>query len=228
VVPLSYVLNAWDSIIFVLQLVRIVRSEAVDIIHCNHMMVKIMGTVAGLVTGRPVVLHCRTIYGNTAERLLYGSFAALPHVKHIIAVSHAAARNFRGLSHKVSVVHNGIDHEEHDPDRHTGRLRDDLEISAGTKVVGFLGRVVGWKGISTFRAAAELVLPLRDDVVFVVVGGRPKGSGTTDRDDLGAIRDRGLEGRVLLTGHTSDVGAHLNRHRGGAVDQTGPLPENGH
>ncbi len=209
VMPFSYVRNGWDSIIFVLQLIRIVRSEAVAIIHCNHMMVKIMGIIAGLVTGRPVVLHCRTIYRGAAERLLYTSFAALPQVKQIIAVSHAAADNFRVLSRKVSVVYNGIDLEEHDPERHAGKLRDELQIPEDTRVVGFLGRVVPWKGIHTFLAAAEQVLSLRDNVLFVIVGGRPRGSGTTDRDDLELIRARGLEGRVLLTGYKSDVGAYL-------------------
>jgi glycosyltransferase involved in cell wall biosynthesis len=209
VMPFSYVRNTWDSIIFVLQLIRIVRSEAVDLIHCNHMMVKIMGVIAGLVTRRPVVLHCRTIYGNAAERLLYTSFAALPRVRQIIAVSHAVAANFRNLSHKVAVVHNGIDPEEHVPERHAGKLRGELQIPAGTRVIGFLGRVVGWKGIPTFMAAAEQVLSLRDDVVFVIVGGRPTGSGTTDKDDLELIRARGLEGRVVLTGYKSDVAAYL-------------------
>lgn len=209
VMPLSYVRNGWDSIIFVLQLIRIVRSEAVGIIHCNHMMVKIMGIIAGLVTGRPVVLHCRTIYGGAPERLLYTSFAALPPVKQIIAVSQAAADNFRRLKRKVSVVYNGIDLEEHDPERQAGRLRDELQIPAGTKVVGFVGRVVQWKGIHIFLEAAEQVISLRDDVVFVIVGGRPRGSGTTDRDDVELIGARGLEGRVLLTGYKSDVGAYL-------------------
>ena len=209
VMPFSYLRNGWDSIIFVLQLIRIIRSEAVGIIHCNHMMVKIMGTIAGLVTGRPVVLHCRTIYGGAAERLLYASFAALPPVKQIIAVSHAAADNFRSLSRKVSVVYNGIDLAEHDPERHAGKLRDELQIPENARVVGFLGRVVTWKGIDTFLVAAEQVLSLRDDVVFVIVGGRPRGSGTTDRDDVELIRARGLEGRVRLTGYKSDIGAYL-------------------
>jgi glycosyltransferase involved in cell wall biosynthesis len=209
VMPFSYVRNGWDSIIFVLQLIRIVRSEAVAIIHCNHMMVKIMGIIAGLLTGRPVVLHCRTIYGGAAERLLYTSFAVLPRVKQIIAVSHAAADNFPRLSHKVSVVYNGIDLEEHDPERQVGRLRDELQIPEESRVVGFVGRVVPWKGIHIFLEAAEQVISLRDDVVFVIVGGRPKGSGTTDSEDLELIRARGLEGRVLLTGYKSDVGAYL-------------------
>ncbi len=62
VMPLSYVRNAWDSIIFVFQLIAIVRTEAVDVIYCNHMMVKVMGIMAGLATGRPVIVNCRTIY----------------------------------------------------------------------------------------------------------------------------------------------------------------------
>ncbi|MCZ6778007.1 MAG: glycosyltransferase family 4 protein, partial [Acidobacteria bacterium] len=118
VMPLSYVRNTWDSIIFVFQLIAIIRAEAVDVIYCNHMMVKVMGIMAGLMTRRPVVIHCRTIYGGTAERLFFNSWAALPTVKRIIAVSHSSADGFRLLAHKVSVVPNGIDPDEHDPQLH--------------------------------------------------------------------------------------------------------------
>lgn len=203
---LSYVLNAWDSVLFTLQLARMARRRRIDVIHCNHMMVKVMGVVAGALAGCSVVLHTRTIYGTPVERYLYLSFARLPHVRRIVAVSEAAAANFGELSEKVRVIHNGVPLDELEPSRNPGFLARELGLEPGTRIVGFVGRLVEWKGIDVFFRAAEILSKLRDDVVFVVVGDVPVGS--THRTLEGYrrdVRDRGLTETVVFTGFRKDA-----------------------
>ena len=94
---LSALWNLSDSVIFTFQLAGLARSLRCELIYANHMMVKVMAVVAGALSGRRVVLHTRTIYANAPERWLYTAFAALPHVKRIVAVSRASAANFRAV-----------------------------------------------------------------------------------------------------------------------------------
>lgn len=198
---LSYLWNAWDSLIFVFQLASIARQHAVDAIYCNHMMVKIMGTLAGVLSGRPVILHCRTIYSNFLERSLYVSAAALPHVRRIIAVSDAAAANFRALSNKVRVVRNGVPLEGLSEAASSRDVRKDFGIPESSSVVGFVGRLVPWKGIDLLLDAAETLVRKRPDLILLLVGDVPVGSTRASLDDYRADASaRGLEGRVLFAG----------------------------
>ena len=205
---LSTLRNAWDSLVFTFQLAGIVRREDVDLIYCNHMMVKIIGILAGLLARVPVVLHTRTIYGNRAEQYLYLSFARLSHVKRIIAVSRVSAENFAPISEKVEVVRNGVPLDEISAGPEEGTLRKELGLDDSARIVGFIGRLVEWKGIDVFLQAAREVLKKRDDTVFVIMGDVPVGSthGTLD-DYRRRAREGGLGDRLIFTGFKSEAAA---------------------
>jgi glycosyltransferase involved in cell wall biosynthesis len=205
---LSVLLNFWDSAVFTFQLPGLVRRLECDLIYGNHMMVKIMAVVAGVLTGRPVVLHTRTIYTIAAGRWLFTSFAALPHVKRIIAVSDAAAANFRAIPHKVSVVHNGVPLDALPDPSGRGSLRRELGIPAEARVVGFVGRLVTWKGIDVFLEAAARLAAADPSVHFVLVGDAPVGSARRGLEDFrGEEAARGLGGRIVFTGFRKDAAA---------------------
>jgi glycosyltransferase involved in cell wall biosynthesis len=205
---LSALWNLSDSMIFTFQLAGLARRLECELIYANHMMVKTMAVMAGALSGRRVVLHTRTIYANALERWLYTAFAALPHVKRIVAVSNASAANFRAIPHKVRVVHNGVPLDEL-PDRATwGTLRRELGIPAEAKVVGFVGRLVAWKGVDVFLDAAVRLASADPSVRFVVVGDAPVGSTARSLDGFRAeAESRGLGGRISFTGFRKDAAA---------------------
>lgn len=207
---LSLVLNGYDCIMFIDKLAKIIKKEKVDLIYCNHMMVKVMGSLAGLLNGCPVIFHCRTIYGNPLQRLFYTCFAALPIVKKIISVSQASARNFKLLKHKVSVVPNGADFEDHNPETIHGDLETQFHISSSTTVIGYIGRLVKWKGIDVFLKVAEDLLLIRNNIAFVVIGDIPIGS-TNDRLNKYRlnIAKKGLAKQVFFTGFKDDIRPYL-------------------
>lgn len=205
---LSVVRNALDSVVFTFELAGLARRHRADLIYANHMMVKIMCVVAGALSGRRVVLHTRTIYANTAERALYGAFAALPHVRRIVAVSRASAENFPWAADKVRVVHNGVPLDELPGPEAGEAFRRELGAGPGEPVVGFVGRLVAWKGVDVFLDAAARVAAVRPDARFVVVGDAPTGATHRTLDDFRAeAQARGLGARVTFTGFRKDASA---------------------
>ncbi len=205
----SVVLNAIDSIRFTFDLVRVVAQENVGLIYCNQMMVKFMGTVAGMVCGTPVIWHCRTLYGKSFRGWFFDQLARSASVARIVAVSEACAGNFPSAKDKVQVVYNGADLVSFNPETVQGCVRRMYRIGPDEVVLGFVGRIVEWKGIGTLLSAMKRVLAKRDDVVLVVVGGCPqRSSNLLDRYRREVANGR-YSGRVLFTGFRTDVRPYL-------------------
>ena len=206
----SVFLNIYDCLIFTYELTKIIKREKIALVYCNHMMVKLIGTVAAFMKSTPVILHCRTIYHSPIKRFIYLAFGALPNVKKIICVSKAAASNYRYLNHKVSIVHNGVDLEEHNPEHIESILKQKYKIPPSQSVIGFVGRVVKWKGIEVFLKMAEKILSLRKDIFFVVIGDNPVGSTKNTLEDYRAtFANNGLSKHILFTGFQDDVRPYL-------------------
>jgi glycosyltransferase involved in cell wall biosynthesis/peptidoglycan/xylan/chitin deacetylase (PgdA/CDA1 family) len=79
-------------------------------------------------------------------------------------------------------------------------------IPRGSCVVAMVGMLVPWKGQLLFIDAVARIADRLPDVSFLVIGGTPERATPAYRDEIEArIRDRGLEGRVLLTGKMDNL-----------------------
>ena len=205
----SVILNAIDGIRFTFDLVRMVARENVGLIYCNQMMVKLMGTVAGVVCGTPVIWHCRTLYGKTFRGWFFNRLARSASVARIVAVSEACTENFPSAKEKVQVVYNGVDLVSFNPKTVQGCVRRMYRIGPDEVVLGFVGRIVEWKGIDTLLSAMKRVLAQRKDVVLVVVGGSPQRSLDLLDHYRREVANGRYSGRVLFTGFRTDVRPYL-------------------
>ncbi len=187
---LSALWNFVDGCRAFVALVRFIRAEKFHLIYCNNMLVKAIGAFAGQVTGTPVILHCRNIHDSFLRRTLLVQIARLPAVRRVVCISQAAEGPYR-FSGKTTVVPNGVDLSEYHPERVTGRLREELGLSEEDIIVGYLGRIVPWKGLDVLIDAARIVLQQRRGVQFCIVGENP----------VGATRDLGAEYRQRAVGH---------------------------
>jgi glycosyltransferase involved in cell wall biosynthesis len=143
-----------------------------------------------------------------------------------VVVSNAAARSLveqrPSLAGKVTVVHNGV---EPGPFRNVSagdveRVRCELGVGPGEKVVGMVGRIGMWKGENDFLRMSAMVREQAPGTRFAIVG------GTFDRRDylLDELRERaaamGLGNEVVVTGLREDVPAVM-----GALDVLAHLPD---
>jgi glycosyltransferase involved in cell wall biosynthesis len=92
-------------------------------------------------------------------------------------------------------------------------------------VIGFVGRLVDWKGIDVFLEAAERLLERRDDVAFVVLGDVPVGSTHATLDDYRSyVRERGMAERVKLLGFKENATEYVRDFRALVVPSVRPDP----
>ncbi|MBI4228754.1 MAG: glycosyltransferase family 4 protein [Deltaproteobacteria bacterium] len=211
---MSVSLNVLELIVLILTSPFSKNFKDSDLIYCNGTLAKIAGAFIGLLNWRPVIWHVRNIQQTKALSLTINVLSLLPVVKRIICVSTAAADQFRYGKNKITVIHNGIDSEDYDPERSVGTLRREYDIKDDTVIVGSIGRIVPRKGYEFLIKAATAVYDELGDnnptVKFVVVGDTPH---FFRNDHLyyikGLVREFGLEDHFIFTGYKNDVRPYL-------------------
>ena len=201
------------------QLRGIVRSEAPDLIHANSIRAGLAATLATAGLGVKVIWHVHDVLPvhpfSTAIRLS----GALSNRVHIIAVSEAAARGFRprgvvlkASRMRVDVLHNGIETARFGTDRAAGQtIRQELGLSGDRFVIGIVGQ------LNERKCQLELVRMFPDvsaripNAALLIVGSPLFNKDHEYRGEiLNAIQRHGLQERVFLLGHRTDMMAVFN------------------
>lgn len=210
----SVTLNVIDLFVFIVTAPFLIGKRKIDIIYCNGTQAKIVGTLIGFLNRRPVIWHVRNIQQTKPLGITMNFLASLTVVKRIICVSRPTAEQFRFGRDKVTIIHNGIDTEDFDPDKIKGLLRLEFDIPKGAVIVGSTGRIVPRKGYEyLIRAALSMISRLDDEVSkvrFVVVGDTPYFFQDNHLQVLkGMVSELGLEEFFIFTGYKKDVGPYL-------------------
>lgn len=175
-----------------------------DIIHTMHNSGDYFGRISSAGLSKPVLTHIhntkreRKISRRISNKIL--SFFTTSY----ISVSHAVDRivdsDHNIFKRDKFVLHNGIDTSRLDFEPH------DLHAMYGLsgKIVIGIGRYVDQKNFEGLIGALKILVDSGKDVSLVLVG---EGSKREFYESM--ISDMGLEGRVVLTGYRTDVGAFL-------------------
>ena len=106
---------------------------------------------------------------------------------------------------KITVIYNAIDvNAFHNPDIDRDAKLKELGLPSNSSVITAIGRVTHQKGHIYLVEAAEMILQAFSNIYFLIVG-----DDTVDPEVAKAVREairaKGLEGRVILTGVRTDV-----------------------
>jgi len=114
----------------------------------------------------------------------------------LVGVSPAICRMLQEVcpSGRVILVENTASVERFSPEVSGDQVRQRLGLE-GKRVVGFVGSLKGWQGVSTLIAAASLLVPRHKDLKVVVVGG-----GRNLESYRRRVQADGLSGTVLMVG----------------------------
>jgi glycosyltransferase involved in cell wall biosynthesis len=180
------------------------RRLGVDMIHLNNGVEGMLPPLlAGRLLGVPVVAHAR---GPQATSGIIRLYARLPDAW--IAVSGSIADNLREAgvpADRIAVVHDAIDLAVLRPGRDAGPVRRELGIPEAASVFGIFGRILPWKGIREFVAAARKVVDAVPGAYGLVVGDRSDGAPDYYREVVEQAATLGLGDRVVFTGFRTDV-----------------------
>lgn len=195
-------------------LVRYMREGRPRIVHTHGVRGNLFGRLAARACGvRAIVTtvhsHLSLDYPNPLRRGVYRSLEALtaPLVRRFVAVSRPLAdllvRQGRIRPGRIVVVGNGVDLEVFKPVAVAGdRLRAELGLAGGTRLVGLVARLHPVKGYENFLRAAGALAPSAGDVAFLCVGG---GEADYRRRLEVLAAEQGLAGRVFFLGEREDV-----------------------
>ena len=186
----------------IIELHRIVKRHAIDLIHANSLSVALLGGIVARLNRIPILMHKRyaTSYGildRLCEKLLH----------HVILVSEATRWDFAPVE-KQTLIYNGVDLNAFQASREevetlrTELFSDDLNAAV---LVGVVTRITPEKGIHVLVSAMR-ELKSKTDVKLLIVGGPYFQKDVDYMDALKQeVADLGIEDSVIFTGFLSDT-----------------------
>ncbi len=186
----------------ILQLHRMVKRYAIDLIHANSLSVALLGGIVARLNRIPILMHKRyaTSYGildRICERFLH----------RVILVSEATRWNFAPTA-KQTLIYNGVDLDAFQASaEEVETLRSELlpDASDASIVTGVVTRITPEKGIHFLvRAIADLKGKI--DSKLLIVGGPYFQKDIDYMEELKQeVTDLGVEDSVIFTGFVSDT-----------------------
>ncbi len=188
----------------VLQLVRLIRREGINLVHSNTIH-NLYGFLAALLSRRPHVWHVREIVVQSRLMRSLETWFVRRFSTRFIVMSDAIAEAFRmkdgSFPPNLSKLYDGIELQEYHPEVSGKRIRKELEISDGTPLVGIVCRLDPWKGLDVFLKAAALIHQKQPDARFLICGGEIDGHEGYEAALRGQVEALGIgRGAVFFTG----------------------------
>jgi glycosyltransferase involved in cell wall biosynthesis len=183
---------------------RLMHDRGVSLIHAHEFGANTYGTLAARLADRPAVatVHGRSYYADSVRRRL--AYRAVSRAAVMVAVSQEVKRfvvERAGVStRRVRVVYNGIRTMAPVSEEAKRRLRSELGIHAGDRIVTAVGSLYEVKGHRYLLEAAPRILHQFPSTVFLIAG---RGDGEAALRTQAATL--GIDGRVRFLGFRRDV-----------------------
>ena len=183
-----------------------VHTRGLRLIYTNSRGAHIAGTLAGRLTGRPVVMHVQDLFQRPGFYMTLARWGA-----YAVVVPSAAAREWMlhsrwslAAATKIRVIPSPVDCDRFHPNVSGMRVRDELGLGGCYPVVVAVGALEEWKGQADLIRAVPRVLRAFPMARFLIVGAERR-----EGEYLGELRrlvtELGVGHAVLLLGQREDV-----------------------
>lgn len=190
---------------------RLIREHNVDIVHARSRAPAWSAWRACQGTSARFMTTCHAPYNthNNAKRFYNSSIAR---GERVIAISSYVAQylvdNFGLDNRTIRIIHRGIALGKFHPTAVTPermiKVARDWRLPDGASVIMLPGRLTRWKGHTVLIEAIE---KLKRADIFCVLIGADQGRSEYRQELETTIRERGLEGRVRIVDHCTDMPA---------------------
>lgn len=192
-------------------LIRIIKTEHIDLLHLYQYASSNFGRIAGKLTGIPTILNADDTnydypwYQRTADRILKNTTNC------VIAVSESvkeACGKIRKIDpSKIIVIPNAVsqDHLKHLNDQSQIKFKKNLGIEESGNIVGTITRLHTVKGNDILLHAAGTVLQTLPNTYFIIVG-----DGPLMNSYINTVKNIGIADKVIFCGYQDNVPAFLS------------------
>ena len=191
-------------------IIQLIRQQSVALVHTHGAKAHVFGGLAARIAGVPDLLHLQGVPRLSLSRDGFVNLLAVlvPAAK-TVACSSYVAEAFHSAwptrNHAV-VVYSGIAPPVAGMSRESSGVRDEFGISDKAPLVVLATRLQRWKGVHVFVDSAELVLRVRPDARFLVVGGTLFGLEVGYAQELQRqARELDLGSSLTFAGYRPDV-----------------------
>ncbi len=191
--------------LFVLNLMKFVKTHAFDLIHAHLFGMILFSSVVGKILKIPVLgtIHDKYYFMEKEHRRLAYKIIQLLNCK-LVTVSEDIkdnlSRTWRIKRNEITTLYNGIDLAAFEINIDRNKKRREIGLREEDIVAISVGRLVKMKGHSITIRAAENVVKQNRNVKFVIVGDGP------ERRELERMSlAKGISENVIFTGHREDV-----------------------
>lgn len=167
--------NRWYDLRLPMEMKRLIDRERVDLVHSHLPGQNFYGCVAGLLTGRKKVVTYHGAFELARSQGWKGNIrlaAVRKMADAVVAVCDYVGRLLRGAHFspkKIVRIYNGIGMETFGS-AGDERIRRELNLPSGTRLVGTVANLRGPKGYAFLIQAARLVIDRFPECHFVAVG----------------------------------------------------------
>lgn len=179
------------------------KKNNIAIVHMHSSHSHAIGVLAHLMGNKPKLVLSRRVdfpvKDNFASRFKF-NYKGIDAVVCISGAIHDMLAPSLQRKEIIQTVYSGIDISRFKDAVNRNILHDEFGLKEGTKVVANISAVADQKDYFTFVDTAELVLQGKNDVVFFIVGDGPLFSEVENY-----IKERKLEGKIIMTGFRDDV-----------------------
>lgn len=178
---------------------EIVRKEKPKLLVSNTVRAHLIASIIAKKQNLPLIWIIRDY---TFPRILFRLLSSIP--QKILSVSKDLVR-FYGLKgcDRAKVIYVGSDFDvelKRFSYSDVAKLRQNLDLSSETKVIGFVGRLVHWKGAQVLIEAMTTIVKVFPQARALIVGGGGGQEGDNEKDLKDLVSILNLEKNVLFCG----------------------------
>ncbi len=194
--------SAFDPLA-ITRLLRIIKSEKVNIIHTHSSRDSWIGGIAGRASGIPVVRsrHLSTPVGTGWQTTFVYRYLADVIITSGTRIKEALVARNRLDPEKIVSIAAGVDTERFDIRKSSGdSILNEFGLKDAFPLVGIVAILRSWKGHLYLLEAVPKVVSIFPEARFLIVGNGPAYNSVLQK-----IRDLGIEKYVIMTNFRDDI-----------------------
>lgn len=187
-------------IISALILSKIIKDNAIDIVHSQSRTTQVLGCLLARMTGVKHIFTCHGFFKRRLSRLLLPCWG-----DRVIAISRQVeehlASDFNVPPERISLVCNGVDPERFIPVSKAFKQESKRKIGLRPdRVVGILARLSDVKGHRYLIEAMKSVVAVYPDTQLLIAG-----EGKMEEELRGLVSSLGIAGNVIFISNSTDT-----------------------